>query len=190
MHQDCKVASSTERPPPKQDSSNIQHTFEIIDPFTLNNTHIHHGALYNGSPTKHDRQDSDTVLEKRNININLINERSDVNKETHCDKNNIETDLKDNNEYKDSTSIHSNVHSLDKGQETKLSYPKQDIRGFKTSKNGYGTQHLSQKYETNEVYAKLKINQDCDSENDLFSNRNHENSRCNDNNDNHRQNKE
>ena len=138
-HQDCKVASSAKRPPPKQFSRHIQPTFEIIVPFTLSNTNIHHDALNNGSLTKHDRSDSDTVLEKLNININLINVRSAVNKETHCNKDNTETDLKDNKEYKDSTSINSNTNSLDKGQEKMTSYPKQDISGFKTSKDGYGT---------------------------------------------------
>ena len=54
--------------------------------YTRQVDYICHDALYNGSQTKHDRPDSDTVLEKGNININLINERSDVNKETHCDK--------------------------------------------------------------------------------------------------------
>ena len=104
------MASSAERPPLKQFSRHIQPTFEIIVPFTLTNTNIHHDALNNGSPTKHDRPDSDTVLEKINININLINERSDVNKETHCDKNNIKTVFKDNNEYTDSTSINSKIN--------------------------------------------------------------------------------
>ena len=82
MHQDCKVASSSERPPPKQFSRHIQPTFEII-PFTLTNTNIHHDALNSGSPTKHNRSDSDSDLEKLNININVINVRSAVSKETH-----------------------------------------------------------------------------------------------------------
>ena len=38
-----------------------------------------------------------------------------------------------------------------------ISYFKEDIRGFKTSKDGHGTQPLSQKQETNEFYAKSKI---------------------------------
>ena len=67
---------------------------------------------------------------------NLINERSDENKETNYDENNIENEPEDNNEYKDTTSINFNVNSLDKGQERMISYSKQDIRGFETSKNG------------------------------------------------------
>ena len=38
-----------------------------------------------------------------------------------------------------------------------ISYFKEDIRGFKISKNGYGTQPLSKKQETNKFYAKSKI---------------------------------
>ena len=38
-----------------------------------------------------------------------------------------------------------------------ISYSKQDIRGFETSKDGYGTQTLPQKQETNEFSAKSKI---------------------------------
>ena len=79
MYQDYKVASSAERPPPKQFSRHIQPTFEII-PFTLTNTNIHHYSLNSGSPTKHDRSDSDSDLDKLNININVINVRSAVKK--------------------------------------------------------------------------------------------------------------
>ena len=144
-HQACKVASSAGRPPPTKVSRHIQPTFGITVPFTLTNTNIHHDAFIHGSPTKRDRPNSETVLEKVTININLINERSDENKVTNCDENNIENDLKDNNEFKDTTSINSNVNSLDKEQERMISYSKQDIRRFKTPNDGYGTQLLSQK---------------------------------------------
>ena len=80
-----------------------------------------------------------------------------MNKETHCNKDNTDNDLKDNNEYKVSTSINSNINSLYKGQEKTTSYPKQDTSGFKTSKDGYGTQPLSHKQETNEFCTKSKI---------------------------------
>ena len=49
-------------------------------PFTLTNNNIHHDVFIHGSPTKRDRPNSETVLEKVNIHINLINERSDENK--------------------------------------------------------------------------------------------------------------
>ena len=59
-----------------------------------------------------------------------MNERSDENKETSCDENNIENEPEDNNEYKDTTSINFNVNSLDKEQERMISDSKQGIRGF------------------------------------------------------------
>ena len=114
-HLDCKVASSAGRPQPTKVFRHIQPTFEITVLFTLTNTNIHHDAFIHGYPTKRDRPNSETVLEKVTININLINERSDENKETNYDENNIKNNLKDNNEYKDTTSINSNVNSLDKG---------------------------------------------------------------------------
>ena len=95
-----------------------------------------------------------------NINENLINERLNKNKENNCNENTFENDPEDNTEDKCTTSNNSIINSLDKRQERIISYLKQAIKGFETSKDGSGKQSLSQRHETNEFSAKLKINID------------------------------
>ena len=113
--QDCKGASTIWRSTPTKISCHIQPTFEINVPSSLTNTNLHYDDYIHGSPTKRVRSNSETVLEKANINKNLINENLTENKEANCNKYTIGTDPEDNTEDKDTTCNNSIVNSIDKG---------------------------------------------------------------------------